>query len=304
MLALVHHYRATGNIEFLREMYPKARKAADYLLSQRDKRGLIWCTATGTWEQGIVGWRNIIDDYRISGASTEVNSECYAALGGHGGYGRVARKEEGRAAFWHARQRRCAARSTTICIDPKTGLYYLNIDVDGTPRTNVTCDMLFPVMLGVADHQTAARIVSRLSVPSFWTEAGLRTVPRDDIEYSPTRSWGLLGGVWVGVTFLYAFAAARFNPGFMAYALGTSFQHYSRDPGRNNTVPGQFSEWLHGETLANQGMMLSPWYPPRYVWAAIEGAGGLDLGGRQLACSPRLPPQWKWLGVRNVPFRR
>lgn len=188
-------------------------------------------------------------------------------------------------------------------IDPKTGLYYLNIDVDGTPRTNVTCDMLFPVMLGVADHQTAARIISRLSVPSFWTEAGLRTVPRDDIEYSPTRSWGLLGGVWVGVTFLYAFAAARFNPGFMAYALGTSFQHYSRDPGRNNTVPGQFSEWLHGETLANQGMMLSPWYPPRYVWAAIEGAGGLNLGGRQLACSPRLPPQWKWLGVRNLPFR-
>jgi hypothetical protein len=113
----------------------------------------------------------------------------------------------------------------------------------------------------------------------------------------------LLGGVWVGVTFLYALAAARFNPGFMAYALGTSFQHYSRDPGRNNTVPGQFSEWLHGETLANQGMMLSPWYPPRYVWSAVEGAGGLNLGGSQIACSPRLPPQWKWLGVRNLLFR-
>ena len=54
--------------------------------------------------------------------------------------------------------------------------------------------------------------------------------------------------------------------------LGTSFQNYSRDPRRNNTVPGQFSEWLHGETLVNQGMMLSPWFPPRYLWAAIEGA--------------------------------
>jgi len=32
-----------------------------------------------------------------------------------------------------------------------------------------------------------------------------------------------------------------------------------------NTVPGQFSEWLHGETLVNQGMMLSPWFPPRYL---------------------------------------
>ena len=302
VLALSHHYRATGNIEFLREMYPKARKAAEYLLSQRDKRGLIWCTATGTWEQGIVGWRNIIDDYRISGASTEVNSECYAALVAMAVMAESLGKKKDALRFGgEATALRNAINRHLI--DPKTGLYYLNIDVDGTPRTNVTCDMLFPVMLGVADHQTAARIISRLSVPSFWTEAGLRTVPRDDIEYSPTRSWGLLGGVWVGVTFLYAFAAARFNPGFMAYALGTSFQHYSRDPGRNNTVPGQFSEWLHGETLANQGMMLSPWYPPRYVWAAIEGAGGLNLGGRQLACSPRLPPQWKWLGVRNLPFR-
>ncbi len=61
----------------------------------------------------------------------------------------------------------------------------------------------------------------------------------------------------------------------MAHALSTSFRHYSRDPLRNNTVPGQFSEWLHGETLVNQGMMLSPWFPPRYLWAAIEGVTGV-----------------------------
>ena len=98
-------------------------------------------------------------------------------------------------------------------LDPKTGLYYLNIDVDGTPRSNVTSDMLFPVFFGVADHDTSARIISRLSVPPFWTEAGIRTVPRDDLEYNPTQSWGLLGGVWVGMNFIFAFAAARFNPG-------------------------------------------------------------------------------------------
>ena len=58
-----------------------------------------------------------------------------------------------------------------------------------------------------------------------------------------------------------------------------------------------------GETLANQGMMLSPWYPPRYVWAAIEGACGLDVRGEAIACNPRLAPQWKWIGARNVPVR-
>ncbi len=302
ILALSHHYLVTGDFEFLRESYAAAKRAAEYLLDQRDARGLIWCTSTKTSMWGIVGWRNIIDDYRISGASTEVNSECYAAftamalmaaaLGNKNDKHRFEREATG-----------LRAAINRHLIDPNTGLYYLNIDVDGRPRSKVTVDMLFPVVLGVAEHETAARIVSRLSVPSFWTEAGIRTVARDDLEYSPIQSWGLLGGVWVGGTFLYAMAAARFNPGFMAYALGTSFAHYSRDPGQNNTVPGQFSEWLHGETLANQGMMLSPWYPPRYVWSAIEGACGLEIRGKQLVCNPRLAPQWKWLGCRNVVVR-
>jgi hypothetical protein len=302
ILAIAHHYRVTGNLEFVRESYTAAKRSANYLLRQRDARGLIWCTSTKTATWGIVGWRNIIEDYRISGASTEVNSECYAALVAIAAMAEALGKKKEAQRF----EREAAALRVAInthLLDPKTGLYYLNIDVDGHARSNVTADMLFPVLLGVADHETAARIISRLSVPAFWTEGGIRTVPRDDLEYSPTRSWGLLGGVWIGMTFLYATAAAPFNPGFMAYALGTSFQHYSRDPGRNNTVPGQFSEWLHGETLANQGMMLSPWYPPRYVWSAIEGACGLDVRSPHLTCNPRLAPQWKWLGARNVPFR-
>ena len=302
ILALAHHYQVTGDVDFLRESYPAAKRAANYLLSQRDALGLVWCTATKTAEWGIVGWRNIIDDYRISGASTEINSECYGALAAMALMAEVLGKKADLKRFEH--EAAALRRAINLhLLDPKTGLYYLNIDVDGKPRSNVTADMIFPVLLGVADHETSARIVSRLSIPTFWTEAGIRTVARDDLEYSPNQSWGLLGGVWVGMTFLFAQAAARFNSGLMAYALGTSFAHYSRDPGRHNTVPGQFSEWLHGETLANQGMMLSPWYPPRYVWSAIEGACGLDIAGARLACTPRLAPQWKWLGARNVPFR-
>jgi hypothetical protein len=112
-----------------------------------------------------------------------------------------------------------------------------------------------------------------------------------------------MGGIWVGVAFWYAFAAAPYNPEFMDHALGDSFRNYSRDPRQNNTVPGQFSEWLHGETLVNQGMMLSPWFPPRYLWAAIEGAAGLDLAGGNARVNPRLAADWKWLAVSNLPYR-
>ena len=302
VLALWHHYNATGNVEFLRRVYRAAKRAADYILSQRNEQGLVWCSATGTSDWGIPGWRNVIKDYRISGATTELNSECYAALSAVSKLAHALQKEKDRVYYGDAAEDLRTAINEHL-VDPETGLYYLCIDVDGAKRTDVTCDLVFPVMFGVADRDRAAWIVGRLSVESFWTSAGMRTIPRDDINYGATHGYGLLGGVWVGVTFWYAFAAARFNPDSMAASLRESFRHYSRDPLRNNTVPGQFSEWLHGETLANQGMMLSPWFPPRFLWAAIEGAAGLDLSGDDPTCSPRLSPDWSWLGVRRLCLR-
>jgi hypothetical protein len=301
ILALWHHYGATGDAAFLENVYPYARKAANYILAQRNKKGLVWCSSTGTSDYGIIGWRNVISNYTLSGATTEVNSECYAALKTLAQMARVLKKDEDRAAFQvHADELRVAINEHLF--DKSTGLYYLNIDTDGHARTDVTSDLVFPVMFGVADERTAAHIISRLSAPEFWSEAGIRTVPRNAINYGPTHGYGLLGGIWVGVTFWYIFAAARFNPEFMAYALAAGFRHYSIDPLRNNTVPGQFSEWLHGESLANQGMMLSPWFPPRYVWAAIEGAAGLDLAGDTPRLEPQPAPDWKWMGVRNLPL--
>lgn len=302
ILALWHHYNTTGDEEFLERVYPAALRAGRFLLRQRNDQGLVWCTSVKTQDWGIVGWRNVIDNYRLSGATTELNSECYAALATVGHMARVLGK--------HAQSAEFADRASDLrdainehLANPENGLYYLNIDVDGNPRSDITCDLVFPVMFGVASDETAARIIGRLSNEDFWTGAGIRTVPRDAPEYGPTHGYGLLGGVWVGVTFWFAFAAARFSAAFMAYALSTSFRHYSRDPRKNNTVPGQFSEWLHGETLTNQGMMLSPWFPPRYLWAAIEGAAGLDLSRGTPTVSPRLAPDWKWLGVQNLPYR-
>jgi hypothetical protein len=302
ILALWHHYNATGDEAFLRRVYSAAKKASNYILSQRNAQGLVWCTATGTSNWGIVGWRNVINGYRLSGATTEVNSECYAALSATSKMAAKLQNTGDQVAFARAAEALKTAINTHL-LDPDTGLYYLNIDVDGSRRTDVTSDLVFPVMFGVADRETAAHIVSRLSMHAFWTDAGMRTVPRDDINYGPTHGYGLLGGVWVAVAFWYAFAASRFNPDFMASSLSESFRHYSRDPRRNNTVPGQFSEWLHGETLVNQGMMLSPWFPPRYLWAAIEGAAGLDLSGDEPSCNPRMAPDWRWMGVRNLRFR-
>ena len=306
VLALWHHYNTTGDTGFLKQIYPAAVKAARYLLSQRNDQGLVWCTATGTSDWGIVGWRNVIANYRLSGATTEVNSECYAALLTVSHMARVLDKhDESREFIQEAANLKTAIN--THLKNPENGLYYLNIDVDGTPRSNVTSDLVFPVMFGVADDETSAQIISRLSDADFWTVAGIRTTPRDAPDYDPDGTnygpYGLLGGVWLGCSFWFAFAAARYNTEFMNHALSASFRNFSIDPRRNNTVPGQFSEWLHGETLTNEGMMLSPWDPPRYLWAAIEGVAGIDPSGDGVTLHPRLSSEWKWLGLQNLPYR-
>lgn len=306
ILALWHHYNTSGNVDFLRAVYPAAVKAARRILSQRNEQGLVWCDADGTSDWGIVGWRNVISNYRLSGATTELNSECYAALHTASRMARVLGEHKDSEEFLREAEALKSAINTYLR-NPENGLYYLNIDLDGHPRSDVTSDLVFPVMYGVADESTATQIISRLSDNDFWTAAGIRTVPRDAHNYDPDGTadgpYGLLGGVWVGVSFWFAFAAAPYSPEFMDHALSSSFRNYSMDPRRNNTVPGQFSEWLNGETLVNQGMMLSPWFPPRYLWAAIEGAAGLDLSSETLSLNPRLASDWKWLGVANLPYR-
>ena len=49
--------------------------------------------------------------------------------------------------------------------------------------------------------------------------------------------------------------------------------------------------------------MLSPWFSPLYLWAAIEGVADFDPSGDTISVSPLLAPDWKWLAVQNLPFR-
>ncbi len=314
ILAVNHHYRATKDDHFLRKFYPAVRRAARCILSQLDtnldeipperKLGLVTCTARGTDVRGICGWRNIIQNYTLNGAVTEVNAECAAALRAAGHLAEEVGTAQGRAdapLFLQAAKDLTEAINTHL-LNPETGLYYLNIDLDGNRCTDVTSDELFPVIFRVATSDVSYRIISRLNSPDFWTPAGIRTVSQDSPDYSPYRHYGLMGGVWPGVTWWYAFAAKAFHPEFMVRALRSSFEHYARDPKKNNTVPGQFSEWVDGESLVNRGMRLSPWEPPRFLWAAVEGVCGVMLGIDAVSLEPLLPRDWKWVAVRRLPY--
>ena len=303
VLAVNHHFRATGDADWLATTYPAIARAARYIIAQTDDRGLVFCSADDprgdVWS--IAGWRNIISGYRINGAVTEINAECVAALRAAAHLADEVGCDDDQEEFAAASARIREAMDACL-VNPKNGLYYLNIDVDGTARTDVTGDEIFPVVMRACSEETAFRIISRLNSPDFWTPAGLRTVSRLDPRFDPAAHSGLMGGVWPGLTWWYAFAAARYHPDFMVRALRSSFAHYAADTQRYNTVPGQFSEWFDGESLANRGMRLSPWEPPRFLWAAVEGVCGFELTPGLPQVNPLMPAGWNWVALRNVPY--
>ncbi|MDQ2866328.1 MAG: hypothetical protein M3R51_08890 [Candidatus Eremiobacteraeota bacterium] len=304
IMAANHHFRITGDQDWLRRIFPHLARAGRYIVSQMDERNLVVCTADdprgNVW--AIASWRNIIANYSINGAVTEINAECVAALRELAHLSERVDADDADIRFFAEASSRIQAAMQKHLINPKNGLFYLNIDTHGNAHTDVTGDEVFPVMFHACDDETAFRIISRLNSPDFWTEAGLRTASSQDPRYDPAAYSGLQGGVWPGLTWWYAFAAARYHPEFMVNALRASFEHYARDPRKHNTVPGQFSEWFDGDSLVNRGMRLSPWEPPRFLWAAIEGVCGLTLTGDRPQINPLIPNNWKWVALRRLPY--
>jgi len=303
ILAANHHHRSHGKQERSAEIYPAVALAANYIISQMDERDLVFCSAKdprgSVW--AIAGWRNIIPNYSINGATTEINAECVAALRAAGHMAENLRIPADAKKFFDAAGKVRSAMDRHL-LNPDNGLYYLNIDADGNVHTDVTGDEIFPVMFRACDEATGFRIISRLYAPDFWTDAGLRTASRFDPVYHPSAYSGLIGGVWPGLTWWYAFAAASYHPELMVRALRASFEHYGKTPKATHTVPGEFGEWFDGESLVNRGMRLSPWEPPRFLWAAVEGVCGLMLGTGDPQINPIIPALWKWVALRQCPY--
>jgi len=300
ILAVVHTFQITDDRAFLEEMYPSVEKAADYIISQKDERGLIFCRSNGVGVYGICGWRNIIPNYAINGAVTEVNAECFAALRATALLADLMESDE-RAAYFRAEAKKLKNAINEHLINPKSGFYYLNVDASGNEHPDVTCDLIFPVIFDVATPATSHLIIDRLNRPDFLTTAGLRTVPRTALNYHPERGWGLTGGVWPDVAFMFAYSCSTHQPDVMVNIMRGTFRQYELDPTNQNTVPGQFSEWYHGESLVNNGMKLSPWFPPKYLWTAVEGVCGVGLY-RGLHINPNIPLRWKWVSLSNMPY--
>jgi hypothetical protein len=301
LVAILHHYNATRDRAWVESLAPLIRKVADYLLSQRDANGLIYCEAKGVDMYGITSWRNIIPYYTLDGAVTEINAEAVFALEAAATLCEVAGDGE------HARRYAEEARALREAMmarlfNADTGDFVLNYDKYGNYNDNFTADEVFPVLFNVANAEQRRTILARLGESDFTTPVGLRTISTADSWYFPSHGFGLLGGVWPDLTLWFAVALAR-NGSIDASAAWLDAIYATMEEGiARNTVPGQFAEWFDGGSLTNRGMYMSPWTSAKYLWAVAETVCGLDgyRASSGLFLAPLIPSGWAWTAVGRV----
>ena len=301
IIAILHHYNATLDDAWLREVFPLVLKIAEYMLAQRDANGLLFCRAGGLDMFGITSWRNIIPLYNLDGAVTEINAEAYFALEATA---RLAAIVDDRAAWQRFSHEASALREAMLSklFNADASAFVLNYDTDGNYQDNFTSDEVFPVLFDVAEPKVRRAILKRLLESDFTTSVGLRTISTADAWYFPSHGFGLLGGVWPDLTLWFAVALARNGaPHEAAHWLEVVYEAMEGGVARN-TVPGQFGEWFDGGSLTNRGMYLSPWTGAKYLWAVAETVCGLDgyrTSGR-LHLTPLLPADWTWTAAVRV----
>jgi hypothetical protein len=302
VVAAQHHYAVTGDAAFLDQVYPAVRAACDWLLSQR-RDGLVWCQGEGTDVWGNATWRNIIPGYRLAGAVTEINSltvwalGCAAALAGSAG-------APDDAARWREAEAALRAAIAGQLRNEPAHAYLLNRDEDGA-HTDLTADLVFPVLAGVAEGAEAAALLDRLYSADFYTPFGIHTVGKAEAAYHPSYGYGLLGGLWPNLTAWVAFAGRHAYPARLAEMMDHLYALCEpADPrAGGRLVPSEFPEWFHGETYQSLGMAMSPWMPPTYLWLGIEGLAGVRPTPAGLEVAPNLPPEWTWMALRALPYR-
>jgi len=301
LIAMLHHYNATLDDGWVREHLALIVKIADYMLTQRDKNGLLFANAKGVDMYGISSWRNIIPYYTLEGAVTEINAEAVFAFEAAAMLCAVA----GDNAHWEKYAQEAKAMREAMMsylFNADTGGFVLNYDGNMNYQDNFTADEVFPVLFGVADAEQRRAILRRLSESDFITPVGLRTISTADSWYFPSHGFGLLGGVWPDLTLWFVVALARNGSIDSAVHFLEAIYATMEAGSERNTVPGEFGEWFDGGSLTNRGMYLSPWTGAKYLWAVAETVGGLDgyrTSGRP-HLAPMAPESWNWVAAARV----
>ena len=292
LVALWRHWRATGDLAFVREMWPAVAKAWAFCLSaDTDGDGLMENTAAGLGaiEVGAIG-EDIHEDVYLAAVGAKA-AEAVAEMARAQGEGALAVQAD-------------AIRAKAVrTLDLKYWLESAGHHAFGLLRSGRTNDALtvWPataVALGLIEGPRAQRTLAALSSHRITADWGARMLSRDSPLYDPTHY--NMGAVWPFVTGFVAWGHYNEGRAYAGYPLLDALARLGFDFAR-----GRHPELLSGayyrplDTAVPQQFFATSMLVTPLVAGLLGFEPDAPRGRARLA--PALPPQWDRVTVKRLP---
>ncbi|MGD9764736.1 MAG: glycogen debranching N-terminal domain-containing protein [Candidatus Binatia bacterium] len=191
----------TGDLELVREMWPAANAAMDWILRRIDARGYL--SYERRTPKGLInqGWKDSHEavshaDGRLAEppiALCEVQGYVYAALRGMASLARRLGEPSG-AAAWDGEADVLRARFARDFWFADEGTYVLALDRHGQPCQVVSSNAGHCLISGIAEPAHAGHVVARLMRDDCFCGWGIRTLSTQARRYNPMSYHN--GSVW------------------------------------------------------------------------------------------------------------
>ncbi len=212
------YYRWTNDTAFLREMWPHAKAAAEWMLHYGDRDGDGFLEYARNTEKGLInqGWKDSWDAISYANgelaeapiALCEVQGYAYAAfLAMQTLAEKLGHAKEGRRWHDHAEALRGKFWQSFWWEGEQT--LYLALDGNKRPCPVVSSNAGQCLWTGIVPHEAAGGIVARLMRDDMYSEWGIRTLSSRAARYNPMSYHN--GSVWPHDTALIGAGFARYG---------------------------------------------------------------------------------------------
>jgi glycogen debranching enzyme len=310
------YFKRTGDIEFIRTLWPNVLAALTWIDTYGDMDGDGFVEYARRSREGLVqqGWKDSHDSiFHIDGqmatapiALCEVQAYVYEAkhMAAHLA---AALHEPERASrlITEAQTLQHRFQSAFWCED--LGTYAIALDGDKKPCRVASSNAGHALWTGIASPEHAQRMAARFMEPDFFSGWGIRTIATSQARYNPMSYHN--GSIWPHDNALIASGLARYGhtePAmrvlsglfdaslhFNQHRLPELFCGFSRRPGE-------------GPTLYPVACSPQAWAAAS-VFSMLQSCLGMDIDaidGTVSFHSPRLPDYLQWVELKDLQVGR
>jgi len=291
IIVLEEYVKRSGDIKFLTAIWPRVRKAMDFLYSTDcDGDGFIENSGIGHgWIEG-----GDLSPYHLSFylASVWVKALASAAwLASTIG-------DEQLATAYSADYTRLKPRLNEEFWNPNAGFFHFARRKDGSYIQERTVTPAVAMDFGLIDPDKAERVLRVLASSEFSADWGVRFIGRSNPKFRPDgyhqgSVWPLFTG-WV--------AQAEYN----YHRPVQGFTHLIANLlGYKGWNEGYIEEVLNGEVYQPNGVCSHQgWSESMAIYPLIDGLFGISTNAVEgrLVMMPHLPPHWSEVVVSKIPF--